>query len=1034
MTRAACLLLSSFRPLFPSFRRTMSSVKQPEWHQPVSTPPEPKLKIYNSLTRTKTEFVPKSGRAVKWYNCGPTVYDASHMGHARNYVTQDVLRRIMSDHFGYDVHFVMNITDIDDKIIKRARQNHLIEKFRADTVSLNTNLISQVTTAWRSFVQKEVGAGLPPTERITVDQAESEFGRISQLVQNKEWKQECLKRDEKFDMNFTSANRSLSALRVAETGLKSGVSSQEEAHKLIDESNDILVLFLDEQYKSTATDPLLSRKLASYWEGRFFDDMHRLHVRDPDTLTRVTEYMPEISTYIEKIIKNGYAYEAQGSIYFDTKAFDDAPHHDYAKLEPWSKGNREDGAESSSTQFTRRSASDFALWKASKPGEPSWDSPWGKGRPGWHIECSVMASAILGDNMDIHSGGIDLAFPHHDNEMAQSEAYHDCSTWVNYFIHTGHLHIEGLKMSKSLKNFITIDEILEKYTARQMRLAFVTQLWNAKVDFSESLMAGEVRNLETTLNNFFTNIKALVNQARDSGVTSDGYHHYEAPESELVERFHQSQHAFHVALCDSFNTPEALDTLRDLVSRTNTYINSRGKAVNVNVVENVGRWVGKMLRMFGLGEGEKEEIGWGQDVGEDGAVVNKDEILMPYLRALSTFRDGVRRLAINKGDNALKDILALCDRLRDEELIPLGVALDDQEDGKALVKLAPPAELLKARDEKRAIAEVKQAKKEAAKEAERVKRLERLEKGRLAPSEMFKSPHSDEYGSWEENGLPLTDKEGKEVSKSAKKKLQKEHANQTKLHEEFLKWEAEEGEKYRVMQVMIRDDSPLKHKLIYRAQCISTVPDEKLAPSIKRVDLPDKTLLVMNRHDEIESVSEFLSEININEQLENIASLESQVSEIWSSSMHLVTRIHDLHTRLQKDLINALSTIPPSLNRYHQASNALSAATIEASLAKLSLQRGQSYQTVYGFASESQPDSTMANALSIAYGKLQEEAQGLKDEEQALDQQIEEYRRLMALADGGGFAQIVEDYVRIQAEIEECKRDLRLHSNVTKSL
>lgn len=173
--------------------------------------------------------------------------------------------------------------------------------------------------------------------------------------------------------------------------------------------------------------------------------MARLRVRDPDTLTRVTEYVPEIVAFVEKIIQNGYGYEAEGSVYFDTKAFDSAEGHDYAKLEPWSKGNRElleDGegnvnlsAISRGVQLTwvilgslcpiknggARSASDFALWKNSKPGEPSWPSPWGQGRPGWHIECSVMASAVLGNNMDIHSGGIDLAFPHHDNEMAQSE-------------------------------------------------------------------------------------------------------------------------------------------------------------------------------------------------------------------------------------------------------------------------------------------------------------------------------------------------------------------------------------------------------------------------------------------------------------------------------------------------------------------------------------------------------------------------------------------------------------------------------------
>ncbi|KAJ3996051.1 tRNA synthetases class I (C) catalytic domain-containing protein [Lentinula boryana] len=781
----------------------MSSVKQPSWAPPVPIQPEPVLKIYNSLTRTKTEFIPKSGRSVKWYNCGPTVYDASHMGHARNYVTQDVLRRIMTDYFGYDVQFVMNITDIDDKIIKRARQTHLLEKLRTDTTSLDGNLISHVSAAFRAFLQNELAAGLPENERLSSTETDQEidkkFTQIADLVQvNKEWRQECLKRDERFDMNFTSANRTLLALRNAENSLKAGVTSQEEAHKLIDGSQDILILFLDEQYKSTVTDPSLSRNLASHWESLFFEDMRRLHVRDPDTLTRVTEYMPEIITFVDKIINNGYAYESEGSVYFDTKAFDDAPNHDYAKLEPWSKGKRDDGiAEAStSTKFTRRSGSDFALWKASKPGEPSWESPWGAGRPGWHIECSVMASAVLGENMDIHSGGIDLAFPHHDNEMAQSEAYHDCPTWVNYFVHTGHLHIEGLKMSKSLKNFITIDEILQKYTARQIRLAFLTQLWNAKVDFSESLMSGEVRNLETTLNNFFTNVKALVSQAQNNGVTSDGYHHYEDLEKELVVKFHQSQYTFRAALCDSFNTPEALDVLRDLVSRTNTYINSRGKAVNLGVVQNIARWVGKMLRMFGLGEGESSEIGWGQEGNVEGGAVNREEILMPYLRTLSTFRDGVRRLAIDKGDSALKDILALCDKLRDEELIPLGVALDDQEDGKALVKLAPPSDLLKARDEKRTIALAKQAKKEAAKEAERLKRLERLTKGKLDPREMFRPPNVKEgvYGSYDESGVPVTDGEGKEISKSARKKLLKEREAQAKLHEEYLKSEkSEEG-------------------------------------------------------------------------------------------------------------------------------------------------------------------------------------------------------------------------------------------------
>ncbi|KAK2464180.1 hypothetical protein APHAL10511_003637 [Amanita phalloides] len=772
------------------------SVQQPPWTLPTPQSPEPLLRVYNSLTRTKTEFVPRDGRLVKWYNCGPTVYDASHMGHARNYVSQDILRRIMSDYFGYDVHFVMNITDIDDKIIERARQNHLFEKYRAELERLSSSLVEQVEEALLNYLQERVSRGLP---HDLSGQAwnENTWTALDQLAQDMEWKRECLKRDEKFDMHFSAAKRSFAALQVAKIRLKSSDNGLDAAHELVEGSKDVLTRFLDAQFKSTVTDPDISRQLAAYWERKFFQDMDRLKVRRPDVITRVTEYVPEIVSFVDRIIKNGYAYEAEGSVYFDTLTFDRTHIHHYAKLEPWSKGNRElleEGEGTLATKTGRRSASDFALWKASKPGEPSWSSPWGSGRPGWHIECSVMASAILGSNLDIHSGGIDLAFPHHDNEIAQSEAYHECDSWVNYFLHTGHLHIEGLKMSKSLKNFITIDEILQKYSARQLRLAFLTQIWNAKVDFSESLMTGEVRNIEQTMNNFFTVVKALVHQAGSEVLISNGSHRNNEPEQLLASRFSDSQKTFRAALCDSFNTPVALDVLRELVSRTNVYINSQGSKVNVRLVEVVAQWISRMLRMFGLGEGESTEIGWGQE-SEENDVANREEILIPYLQALSSFRDGVRRLAISRSDNALRDILLLSDKLRDVDLVPLGVALDDQEDGKALVKLVPPAELIKVRDEKRAIQEAKAAKKAAHVEVERQKRLQKLEKGRLEAELMFKPPHVAEgvYGTWDEQGIPLTDCEGKELSKNQAKKVRKQWEDQKKLHGEFLAWQKDQS-------------------------------------------------------------------------------------------------------------------------------------------------------------------------------------------------------------------------------------------------
>ncbi|KAF8635211.1 hypothetical protein AX17_003987, partial [Amanita inopinata Kibby_2008] len=515
------------------------SIQQPPWILPTRQADEPVLKLYNSLTRTKTEFIPLNERHIKWYNCGPTVYDASHMGHARNYVTQDILRRIMSDYFGYDVYFVMNITDIDDKIIERARQNHFFDKYKSELGELSSPLVSQVQEAWEVHMRERVSRGLPPDLSPQAITQES-WDTLNELFQNTEWKNECLKRDEKFDMNFSSAKRSYLAIQKAKEHLsgKSEYNGLDAARQLVEDSRDVLLRFLDAQYKSIVTDPSVSRELAAYWERKFFQDMDRLRVRRPDIVTRVTEYVPEIVTFVEQIVKNGYGYEAEGSVYFDTAAFDKADGHYYAKLEPWSKGNRdllEEGEGALSTKVGRRSASDFALWKTSKPGEPSWPSPWGPGRPGWHIECSVMASAILGSRIDIHSGGIDLSFPHHDNEIAQSEAYHGCKSWVNYFLHTGHLHIEGLKMSKSLKNFITIDEILGKYTARQLRLAFLTQLWNAKVDFSESLMTGEVRNIEQTMNNFFSTVKAIVTQARLDGPRSSGSHQYNEAEQSLAQ-------------------------------------------------------------------------------------------------------------------------------------------------------------------------------------------------------------------------------------------------------------------------------------------------------------------------------------------------------------------------------------------------------------------------------------------------------------------------------------------------------------------
>lgn len=220
-----------------------------------------------------------------------------------------------------------------------------------------------------------------------------------------------------------------------------------------------------------------------------------MQILPADVLTRVSEYVPQIVAYIAKIIENGLAYESNGSVYFDVSKFDAQAHHHYAKLVPEAYGDtkslQEGEGELGVTEdrlSEKHSVNDFALWKCSKPGEPWWNSPWGKGRPGWHIECSAMASDICGNTLDIHTGGVDLKFPHHDNELAQSEAYFDSAEWVKYFLHTGHLTIAGCKMSKSLKNFITIQEALLKHNAGELRLAFLLHSWKDTLDYSDNTM------------------------------------------------------------------------------------------------------------------------------------------------------------------------------------------------------------------------------------------------------------------------------------------------------------------------------------------------------------------------------------------------------------------------------------------------------------------------------------------------------------------------------------------------------------------
>lgn len=249
--------------------------------------------------------------------------------------------------------------------------------------------------------------------------------------------------------------------------------------------------------------------------------MASLGVMLPDMITRVSEYVPEIITFIEGLEKRGIAYPLNGSVYFDSTAYQSLGHH-LGKLMPEQMGNSallNEGEGSLTSGDEKKSPSDFVLWKRTKEHtnnivEPSWPSPWGPGRPGWHIECSAMARYALNEAyLDIHAGGIDLKFPHHENEIAQSEGFCECKQWSNYWLHTGHLHIKGLKMSKSLKNFITIREALRSFNSRQIRFCFLLHKYNAPMDYSDATMQQAI-SIEKIFSEFFHNIKGNIEQVR----------------------------------------------------------------------------------------------------------------------------------------------------------------------------------------------------------------------------------------------------------------------------------------------------------------------------------------------------------------------------------------------------------------------------------------------------------------------------------------------------------------------------------------
>lgn len=407
------------------------------------------MKIYNTMTRQKEEFVPVDKNEVKIYACGPTVYNYIHIGNARPLCVFDVLRRYL-EYRGYKVKFVQNFTDIDDKIIKRANEE--------------------------------------------------------------------------------------------------GVSYEEISEKYIKE---------------------------------FWTDADGLNFKHATVHPKATENIDEIIDIIKTLVDKGYAYEAGGDVYFRTLKF-----KEYGKLSHQPIEDLESGARIAIGEV-KEDPLDFALWKGAKPGEPYWDSPWGKGRPGWHIECSAMNRKYLGNTIDIHCGGKDLVFPHHENEIAQSECANGC-TFARYWMHNGYINVDNVKMSKSLGNFKTVREIADVYGYEVIRYFLISAHYRSPINYNIDI----IEQCKSALERLYTcrdSLDFALKNAENEPCEND---------DQLISLFESRKNEFITAMDDDLNTADGIAALFELTKDINTHILS--KKVSKNVCEQAARIFDELCDVLGL--------------------------------------------------------------------------------------------------------------------------------------------------------------------------------------------------------------------------------------------------------------------------------------------------------------------------------------------------------------------------------------------------------------------------------------------------
>ncbi|MES1912247.1 MAG: hypothetical protein MHM6MM_004554 [Cercozoa sp. M6MM] len=869
------------------------STRFPTWHRPQVQAVEP-LRLLNSLTGQKEDFVPSNPDEVTWYTCGPTVYDVSHLGHARTFVTFDIMRRILQRYFRMPVRYAMNITDVDDKIITRARQNHVLALLVQSGAS-HAELIALAEEAfnWKADkLDKSVAKA-----KALAEEADARYKKDlmeeadSKLFQRKNVAQELVKFNDLIKLADVEAAlkiaapvsaQFLDATRRAELLLNAKLASLDndlnKAKQLVLEAAELAtvraersaevdqaylaqvqkakeasdaaasyeelignadVITLLTEHVDFTLDSEIFLQHSQKFEAAFWDDMRRLNVLPPDHLTRVTEFVPQIVEFVQKIISQGLAYASiDGSVYFDVASFKQS--HDYPKLRPDQMGNTAAiaDAEGSLTGVVvgKKSPLDFALWKASKAGEPAWDSPWGPGRPGWHIECSVMASDVFGtETIDLHAGGDDLKFPHHDNELAQSEAHFGHQQWVNYFLHAGRLDIQGRKMAKSLKNFVTIGECLEDHDSNHVRLLFLQQSWNGRMAYSDGELASAAAKARA-LREF---LLAAAYVERRFGISSPlrfAQTVQTATENDrkLAEVLRETRSKVDAALRDSMDYKNATKALFDLVTEANKNIVDelkQGGSPKAPLIAAVAGYVRELFDIFGVDLpsllGSDAVYEYEQDTLFDLAVDLRDALRREARQALkgqASLDDTAKALELLKAalasteisgnivegcksfaqsvgaalaaDESPKVLLQLADRFRNEQAVALGIRIEDVTNGVSMwkklgVKAMQQEIADRQRDELR-----KAVKKYLGQCEESERQVAQMLRFRATPEEVLQA--SGKYGSErDDKGLPTTDVEGEPLSKKASKAAAKMINKQKKDHARWLK-------------ALEKDDNPLR--------------------------------------------------------------------------------------------------------------------------------------------------------------------------------------------------------------------------------